>query len=322
MACNCNTNPCGCDSGVTFPGLTGAAGENGIFGGFSAEWKFDATTSAGPASTYLRMNDSTSADVTQIYINETNIDTSDMSTFLQTFGQSSNFGFIRLFKEYDSSQFWMGRITAVVDSGSYYTITVTHIQCSGTVFTAEDNVVVSFVENGEDGAAGTGSASVIDTVFDESTAISSGAGNLAQLSIPANTLGTDEDCLEFRAVITRSSIASDDEINISFGDQGYAGDSNEQFCTFSAKETGFSYIHIIGRIHRQASGTAHCETELFGCGITPSGDGLSTATVTAIGHSDVTVDYTQINLLQLNNTATTESAINVNSFTVKKIEKV
>lgn len=321
MACNCNSNPCGCNSGITFPGLTGAAGSNGIFGGYSGEWKFDDTTSAGPSSTYLRLNNATPASVTEIYINDTNIDSIDYGAFLDSFDNSANFGYIRLFKEYDSSTFWAGRITALTDNTSYFTLTVTHIVSNGT-FTDEDNIVVSFAESGEDGANGTGDASIIDTVFDVTVNPNTSASQITSISIPADTLATDEDGLEFSIVMARASASNSDVYNIALGNQGWTTDANEKFVNINAQSTGWNYLHIIGRVHREDSSTAHCETEIMVSASESATEDPTPVNNLFIGHHDISIDWTQINLFTINNEDITNCVTYIRSFSVKKIEKV
>lgn len=323
MACSsCNgINPCGCDSTIDLPYLTGDAGENGVFGGFSAEWNFDTATTSGPSDSYLNFNSATSSAVTEIYVNYNNADAVDYSAFLSTLGDSSNFGLIRLFKEYDSSTFWLGRITAISDDTTYYTLTVEYILANNS-FSADDNVVLSFAESGEDGADGTdgaGSATVIDTLYDQPASSGTGAGAITAILVDADSLDTNNDCLEYRAVITRENITQADNLVFSFGNQGYAADSTEAFANIVWQDTGYQYAHVIGRIHRQDSTTAHCEMEVYMSGRT-SNPGLVEYSNVLIGHYDVTVDYTENNLLQISNTITLSSDFNIDSFTVKKIE--
>ena len=144
MACGCNNN-CDCSNEITIP--TGTAGRDGLFGGWSQEYSFDTGTAVNPPTSKIRLNNATPASVTEIYINDTNIDGVDTDAFLDAFANSNNYGIIKLFKEFDSTKFWMGNITNVTDNGTYHTITVTHVQSNST-FAADDNIVVSFTANG------------------------------------------------------------------------------------------------------------------------------------------------------------------------------
>lgn len=150
MCVLCGNNGCNCPS-TTLP--AGADGLDGMYGGYSSDFKFDSSVAAGPASTYLRLNNTTYSSVTTIYISDTNQDSTNVDLFLDSFDNSGNFGKIRIFKEYDSNTFWDGTITAVTDSGTYHTITVTYVLSNGT-FAAGDSLVVTFAPAGGQGQAG------------------------------------------------------------------------------------------------------------------------------------------------------------------------
>jgi hypothetical protein len=135
-------------------GADGANGSDGKYGGHSSIWKFDPSTAATPASTYLRFNNATYNLVTQIHINDTNKNATDMSAFLTSFNTTGVYGYIRIFKEYDDNIFWIGEITNIVDNGPGFTdrtLTVTHIQSNGTLI-LDNAVVVTFTPK----SAGTG----------------------------------------------------------------------------------------------------------------------------------------------------------------------
>ena len=68
MSCSCND----CNDITLFSGNPGTNGSNGIFGGQSSKWKFDAVAGTAPGTSYIRFNVGAPASVTTIYINETN----------------------------------------------------------------------------------------------------------------------------------------------------------------------------------------------------------------------------------------------------------
>jgi len=132
-------------------GADGANGSDGKYGGHSSIWKFDPAVVPTPAVSYLRFNNATLNLVTQIHINETNKNATDMSAFLTSFNATGSYGYIRIFKEYDDNIFWVGEITNIVDNGTDRTLTVTHTQSNGTLI-LDDAVVVTFTPKS---AAGT-----------------------------------------------------------------------------------------------------------------------------------------------------------------------
>ena len=133
-------------------GATGAAGAQGRAGGWSSIWKYNTTTTAGAPSNYFRFDHATAASVTGLFINDVDNTGANMQAFLDAFDNSGNFGLIKVTKKTDASVFWMGKVTAEVDSGSEHDITVTYVANSGT-FTNEDECVISFVDSGADKAA-------------------------------------------------------------------------------------------------------------------------------------------------------------------------
>ncbi len=188
MSCSCND----CNNITLF---SGNPGSNGLFGGHSSKWKFDgSTTTPGPSSTYIRVNNASLASVTEIYINETNFNSLDVSAFLTSFNATGDYGYIRLFKEFDDNTFWVGQITNIADAGTYRTLTVTHTQSNGT-FTTDDAIVVTFTPlkqgtfGGEEGSiVATGTWDLPGTTY---TAPGSAPGQYANL-IYQNTTGEEK----------------------------------------------------------------------------------------------------------------------------------
>lgn len=150
MACGCSSN-CNCSSVITLPtSAPGAPGANGMFGGWSQRMVFDAATSASPLARDLRLNNATPANVTEIYVNDLNADGNDIDPFLDAFSNNNSFGLVKLWKQYDSSIFWMGKVTGVTDNGADHTVSVTHVASNGT-FADNDSIVISYVANGASG---------------------------------------------------------------------------------------------------------------------------------------------------------------------------
>ena len=324
--CSCGNANCLSTETISIPnGAAGQNGNNGFFGGFSAEWVFDTATSANPPLTELRFNNATLSSVTKIYINDTNADSVDHNAFLEEFknnvGGTDYFGLIRVWKQYDSDVFWIGRITAVVDNGADHTITVTHIASNGT-FADTDDVVTSFTPqgaagaDGNDGAAGTGGAYVVDAVFTGSVAAGSAVTALGSLSIPADTLDTNEDMLEFSATITRESTNINDDILVmSFGDQGYVLDTGERIT--NVKFQGHQ-MRIVGRIVRKDATNVFVEIEAFDSTYTSTGDSLYPSAVVSMAMDTQAFNPAQINLLEIIvATNSSEEVITLQQFNVK-----
>lgn len=150
MACGCANN-CSCSTAITIPsGSNGTNGSNGMFGGFSQRVLFDTATSASPLVSDLRMNNVTPSSVTELYVNDLNAESVDINAFLDSFSNNGAYGYVKIWKQYDSNTFWMGKVTKVTDNGADHTINVTYIAHNGT-FTDNSSLVISFVGSGSSG---------------------------------------------------------------------------------------------------------------------------------------------------------------------------
>lgn len=134
-----------CDCSINIP--VGSAGERGSYGGYSSTWLFDSTISTTPLSTRLRFNDGDFTLVSEIYVSDTNSKSIDFNAFLDSLLNSGNYGFIRIFKESDSSKFWYGKLNTITDNGTDHTLGVTYILSNGSLADF-DSVVLTFSPSG------------------------------------------------------------------------------------------------------------------------------------------------------------------------------
>lgn len=125
----------------------GADGAQGLYGGWSSTWVFNDSVGSGSASTELGLNSNDPSLVTTIRLSDTNSDSIGVDLFLDSFSNSGNFGLFKVFKIDDSTIFADYKITAVVDSGAYHTLTVEYVLHNGS-FTDADVVVGTFTPNG------------------------------------------------------------------------------------------------------------------------------------------------------------------------------
>lgn len=212
MGCNCYSDPCGCAEAPTLPYLTGDAGDDGLFGGYSLAWKFDSATNlTAPNATYLKFNNATISSVTAIKINETNKDSIVVDAFLDSFDNSGNFGLLKIFKEYDSSKFAFFELTNISDGGSHQDLTVTYIDGNGT-FTTNDVLVVSFTPKGETGTNGSNAATkayVLDAYLGnpvETAANTHNAKLTTKITIPQDTLIAEGDQVHIEVMLTNADM--------------------------------------------------------------------------------------------------------------------
>ena len=222
MSCNCNCNstpitiPTGADGA---PGAAGTNGSNGVFGGYSGKWLFDTSAGTGPGLTELRFNDVNPAIATKVYINDTNADSVNLNTFMQTLIAFPNVGgvyssYIRIFKEFDSSRFWSAKIVGIVDNGTNveFTVDPATIMTNGT-FADADPVVATFQADGAVGAAGaagtngtngTNGTTVLWNDLSKPNGNAAAYTTLSTYNTPANTLASNGDRLHIRFVVEGS----------------------------------------------------------------------------------------------------------------------
>jgi len=149
----CNCGNCG-DSIISNP--AGADGLNGEFGGYSSIFIYNgASTTAPPPTTSFRFNNTTPALITKIYVSNTNGENISATEFLTSLDNSGKFGFIRIFKEFESETFYLFELTAVTDTGSYHELDVNYLGNNfySTPVTG-DKLVLSFAPAGPQGPKG------------------------------------------------------------------------------------------------------------------------------------------------------------------------
>jgi hypothetical protein len=201
-----------CDNSTALP--VGDDGLDGEYGGYSSLWRFSTnTTMADPTAGYVRFNNSTYSSVTTVVISQTNLDGTDMEGFLTSFINSNAYGLIRFFKEYDSNVHWYGRITNVVDNGTYFTLTVTFAD-SNSAFALNDNIVVSFSANGATGSAGSNGSNGTN-----GTNGTDGRGYDSTSSVTNLTIGTGSKSLT--VTTNKAYIANASRVRIAYDTTNY-----------------------------------------------------------------------------------------------------
>jgi len=223
-------------------GNAGTNGSNGLYGGWSLKWKFDDNTGSGTGSNEVRLNSVDPQTANVIYVNDDAYGTGAADVFLSSV-TSAPFGKIKIFKEYDSTVFWLATITAADDTTvpAEVKFTVTDVVTNGS-FTDGDDIVLTLAPAGATGATGgiggtgTDGVSVLDYRTADGTALNGGVfyypgivqpvvSNLAvvvqdasannlQTLIPANTLQTIGDFLKIKLVV---AVQSPEALGSSFG---------------------------------------------------------------------------------------------------------
>lgn len=235
----------------------GEDGSDGVFGGYSGDWVFESNTESPPSTRYLRVNNATLASITQIYISETNAQSLNYATFLAEFAVDS---YIRIFREFNSNVFWLGKITSVTDSGAYYTIGVTTILSNGS-FTNTERLIVSYIPAGV-----STSATNVEILYNDVnttanfTAVSASYDNILTYNVPANSLLTNGDKLEIKMVFRLvSAYASDvSHYKIKFNGTEFSSTITEFELSFSHPQ---AYVSI--DFSRESNTQASIEFQSF-----------------------------------------------------------
>lgn len=143
-------------------------GAQGLYGGFSTEFKWSTNNAiSDPTANYIKSDDTDMTAVGTISVSETNKDGVNIAAFLATAYASNNVpkAWIKLFKKSDSTKFHMYSVTSGSDSGTWRQLVVSHL--SGTAaytFAADDDVILTICPagsagtNGSNGAAGAAGA--------------------------------------------------------------------------------------------------------------------------------------------------------------------
>ena len=180
------------DTGST--GSTGSTGASGV-AGLAMTWE-STTSEADPGAGKIAFNHATLASVTELYVDDADDASADISGFVQSWDDVSNAsarGYVTVTKEGTPSTYAVYKVTgAVTDASGYTKVPVAHIVSSGS-FSDDDGVGVQFVASGADGTgdiegvtAGTNlsgggtSGTVTITLADASTSAKGAASFLAQ----------------------------------------------------------------------------------------------------------------------------------------------
>lgn len=208
--------PCNNSNSIAIPeGNDGLPGSNGNHGGVNGRWSFSTSTVISPSAGQIRFNNTASSLVTTIYVSDTGLNSIDHDLLLDSFSNSGSYGVITIFKEFDSTKFWIGEITNVVDSGTYHTLTVTYIEASNAtiptnIFAASDNLVLTFAQSGLDGTNGTNGVEVLNNVTTGS-ATTSGTTltTLLSYTVTAGKCLNDQDGILITSWVEKSNIADE-----------------------------------------------------------------------------------------------------------------
>ncbi len=199
-------------------GTNGTAGTNGAIS-FEYNWS-TATSTSDPGSTYLNINNASTALATTIVISNTEINSINIGNALTQILSTSTStvkGYIQITKKGDSTKYAVYSVTAFTSSAGFKTITIVYQIASGAApFANNDDVVLSVISNGDKGTTGAAGSTG-----------AAGPGYLAT-SVTSNSISTGSKTFTTQAglaytVGSRARISVDENNYIEGGVTAYSG---------------------------------------------------------------------------------------------------
>ena len=141
---------------LAFGLVTGNTGATGNSAGLQMTFN-NSTSDADPGAGKLALNNGTLASVTEMYFDDADDNSADISGFVQSFDDANNAtarGLIHIEKEGTASTFALYKVTgSVTDASGYTKVPVSHLVSNGT-FSNSDGIRVDFSYSGNDGSGG------------------------------------------------------------------------------------------------------------------------------------------------------------------------
>jgi hypothetical protein len=142
-------------------GSIGPTGPQGSFGGASFRYTFDTSTtnadpSPGGAAGDLRFNNSNLALATTLYIDDKDIYSNDIQSFLRTIDDSTSTvkGHFKVSHEDDSDKFVIYVVNSITENVGYFEVNCTYIDGSVSSLDNDENIVITFARTGDKGEQG------------------------------------------------------------------------------------------------------------------------------------------------------------------------
>jgi len=140
-------------------GDTGSTGSQGIQGDEAGVLPYvfaTSTTDSDPTAGKLRFNHGTLSSISQIFIDDQSNASGnpDVSALLLTWDDSTNVsdkGTIVVSKKSALQNYFIGKLTSLVDASGYVKLVVTHVASNGS-FSADDDLLVEFQRTGNAGS--------------------------------------------------------------------------------------------------------------------------------------------------------------------------
>lgn len=138
-------------------GMTGPTGENGAFGGATFLYNYVSTITVDqdPGNGNIHFNSATLSAASILYIDDVDLDSTDIHQFLQTIDDSTSTikGHFKMSKQTDQGVFALYAINSLIDDATHFNVNCTYLSGSGS-FSNGDDVFLTFARTGDKGDQG------------------------------------------------------------------------------------------------------------------------------------------------------------------------
>jgi len=189
-----NAGPIGPAGGPTGP--TGNTGPAGTFGGASFRYSFDTNTADNdPGAGDLKFNNSDISLATHLYIDDQDMASTDIQSFLRTIDDSNSTikGHFKVSEKDENDKFVLFAVNSFVENAGYFDVNATYIDGNVSTFPNSEEVYITFARVGDKGDSGgdggAGPTGPTGPAGSDGAGAAGGTANQLQYRINATTFG-------------------------------------------------------------------------------------------------------------------------------------
>ena len=138
-------------------GVTGVTGPEGSFGGATFRYDYDGASvvDADPGAGKIRLSSLTLSAANALYIDDVDLDSVNVSSFLQTIDDSTSAikGHFKISKQSNPAVFFLYAINSVIDETDHFNVSCSYLAGSGSL-TNGDDLYITFARTGDAGDQG------------------------------------------------------------------------------------------------------------------------------------------------------------------------
>lgn len=193
-----STGPQGVKGATGSTGPIGATGLTGSFGGITLNYRFKTNTEdTDPGPGYIKFDDQTLPDATILYIDDDDINGTDIQSYLRTIDDSTSplKGHFRVGVQQTPTEFAIFTITELTEEDGYFKITCAFVD-GAFRFDDQSDMVITFARTGDIGPQGStgpvGSTGPTGPGFSGLTSVSTITLSLSTLTFTTNKIAVSE----------------------------------------------------------------------------------------------------------------------------------